>query len=179
MNICKKYSLPVLVLALVILNAGCMGASPDKTVVKFLQDCQMGNWSGAEGALSKSGRMIFEQSQPLEKTFWPVLGLAASTGVPVSTIQTKLSSAIIIVSSDTSSATRGSVRVKINNSQLVDPAIARKVMSSARLSSIDFVVRIDLVQESNRWKVERVVPQVTAEEQTLLDELAKKSPTSL
>lgn len=179
MNIFKKYALPVFMLMMIIINSGCMGAPPDKTALKFLNNCQMGDWSGAESALSKTGRMRFEQSQPLEKTFWPVLGLAASTGTPVELIKGKLSSALILVSSDTSSATRGSVRVKINNSQLVDPEIARKVLTSAQLNSIDFVVRIDLIQESNRWKIEQVVPQVTPDELTRIAELAKKSPGSL
>jgi hypothetical protein len=179
MNIFRKYALWVLVLTMVILNSGCMGAPPDKTAIKFLENCQKGEWSSAEGALSQTGRMHFEQTQPLEKSLWPVLGLAASTGVPVDLIKAKLPFALILVSSDISSATRGSVRVKINNSQLVDPDIARKVLESARLSSIDFVVRIDLIQESNRWKIEKIVPQVTVEEQTRLDELAKTSPGSL
>jgi hypothetical protein len=170
----------MLILLIMAVHIGCMGAPPDKTVVKFLTKCQSGNWAGAESMLSESGNLFFSQRESLEEMFWPMLGMAGKAGIPFESIKEKVNTAIIIISDDTSSTTRGSVRVKINNSVIIGKDAAKSIASSVGLDSIDIILKINLVQESNRWKIELISPQqLTDDEKARWEKLAKKSPTSL
>ncbi|MCD6218592.1 hypothetical protein J7L05_12165 [bacterium] len=175
-----RFATLMLILFIMAVHIGCMGAPPGKTVVKFLTRCQSGDWAGAESMLSESGRLYFSQRESLEEMFWPMLGMAGKAGIPLDTIKEKMKTAIIIISDDTSSTTRGSVRVKINNSLIIGKDAAKSIASSVGLDSIDIIIKINLVQESNRWKIEMISqPGMTDDEKARWGNLAKKSPTSL
>ena len=161
-------------------HIGCMGAAPDKTVEIFLTKCQSGNWAGAESMLSESGRLYFSQRESLEEMYWPMLGMAGKAGIPLDIIKEKLNTAIIIISDDTSSATQGSVRVKINNSEIIGNEAAKSIAASVGLDSLDVILKISLIQESNRWKIQMISqPGMTDDEKARWGNLAKKSPTTL
>ncbi len=169
----------ILFLLIMTVNAGCMGSPPDTTVVKFLKKCQSGDWSGAESMLSETGRLHFEQRKSLEDTYWPMLGLAGKAGIPFDLIKAKFDTAVIVIAED-SSATRGTVRMKINNSELIGKDAAKSIATSVGLESIDVIIKFKLVQEMNRWKIEMIAPQqLTDQEKVCWENLAKKSPTSL
>ncbi len=179
---CKslRFATSMLILLIMAVHIGCMGAAPDKTVEIFLTKCQKGDWTGAESMLSESGRLYFSQRESLEEMYWPMLGIACKAGIPFEDIRDKVKTGIIIISDDTSSSTRGSIRVKINNSAIIGKESAKSIASSVGLDSLDVMLKINIVQESNRWKIELIIPQdLTDDEMARWANLAKKSPTSL
>ncbi|MFH1514116.1 MAG: hypothetical protein ABIG42_01515 [bacterium] len=160
------------------LFSGCMGAAPDKLVEKFMKKCQTGNWSGAESMLSNTGKMHFK-NKSLEDTYWPILGFAVKTGIPIETIKEKYDSGIVVISVDQSSSTRCDVRLKINNSLFIGADNAKSIAAKVGLEKLDITVKLVLVQESNRWKIELIAPQYSDQEKVKWANLASKSPESL
>ena len=158
--------------------SGCMGAPPDKLVEKFMKKCQSGDWSGAESMLSESGRMLFRK-QSLEERYWPILGFAVKAGVPIDTIKEKYDTGIILVSVDQSSSTRCDVRLKINNSVFIGADNAKTIAASVGLKSIDISIKIILVQEMNRWRINLIAPQYSDPDKKKWNNLATKSPEAM
>ena len=160
-------------------QAGCMGPSVDKVVEKFIEKCQTGDWTGAEGLLSERCKMGFEQTKSLEDTYWPMLGMAYKTGVNVDIIHQQMPEAAKIVASDSSTA-RGQVRVNIKNSLLMGDDRASSIKRTTGLKSIDVLIKIDVVQEMNRWRIERITPMnLSDEDKRKWKDLAGKTPGSL
>jgi hypothetical protein len=150
----KLPGLLMILLALCMLSA-CSAGSPDPVVRKFIMACETGNWTSAEGMLSERGRLAFEQSgKSLQKTYWPVLGMASSLGVEYDVIKEKQSEVFLISSSDSQNNT-ANILVTIKNGIFAGEQ-AEAIKSKARLGSLDVVVSIKLIQELNRWKVERI-----------------------
>ena len=108
-----------------------------------------------------------------------MLGLAGKAGIPFDSIQDKFDAAIIVISNDSKVRT-GNVRIKINNSGLIGKDSAKSIASSVGLESIDIIIKFGLVQESNRWKIDKISPQqLSDEDKARWDNLAQKSPSSL
>ena len=171
-----------LLIVFMLIMAGfmsCIGASPDPTVKNFITKCETGDWSGAEVLLSERGKMAFTQSKPLKDTYWPMLGLANASGISSDIVNKQLPTAIQVVSSDFST-TSAQVSIKINNTLLLGKEGAESVKSRSGLKSIDPIIKFELVQEMNRWRIERINPQVSDPiEKQKWEELAKKSPLSV
>jgi len=164
----------IIILLTTLVFPSCLAGSPTPIAQKFVEKCQTGDWSSAETLLSERGKLQYTEGTTLHDKFWPILGLAFAAGVDGQTIRKKMPEFVTVISSDSSTNT-GQVRMMIKNSAIIDQSKAKSILDQTGLKSIDIAIKFDLIEETGRWKIEKISPQCDRIELVKWEELAKKT----